>query len=164
MKTRNKAIIDVIGIRLMYAIVINFYIILIVAMFGDHTVEVIFNHYNEAYIEYIIYIIIFPIMTYSLLCDIKRRRRRKKQMKGIQKAIYEYIKKSKQLGLDYVPTRTLIEEMKKIRENKDWEPKVSQALYQLQKSRKFKRPLIKKVYSKDNQLLGYTTIEDKRKL
>jgi len=164
MNSRTKGFFEALGIRLMYAVVINFYIIIVVAMIGDHTVEVIFNHYNEAHIEYIIYIIIFPIMTYALLSDIKKRRRRKRQMKGIQKAIYEYIKKSKQLGLDYVPTRTLIEEMKKIREDKDWEPKVSQALYQLQKSRKFKRPLIKKVYSKDNQLLGYTTIEDKTKL
>jgi len=153
------------GIRLMYAIVVNFYIILIVAMIGDHTVEVIFNHYNEAYIEYIIYIIIFPIMTFTIISDTKTRRRRKKQMKGIQEAVYNYIKKSKQLGLEYVTTATIIDEMEKIEPSLDWEAKVSQALYHLQKSRKFKRPLIKKVFSKDNgSFLGYTIVEDETEL
>lgn len=132
-------------------------------MIGDHTVEVIFNHFNEAYIEYIIYIIIFPIMTFAITSDIKKRRRRKKQMKGIQKAVYEYIKASKQLDLDYVSARVIINEMKKI-DDRNWENKVSQALYQLQKKTKFKRPLIKKVHDDKGTLLGYTTIDDERKL
>lgn len=62
----------------MLAITINFYIFLFVAMMNNHTVEVIFNHFNEAIIEYVIYIAILPIIIYSVYYEIRETRRRKK--------------------------------------------------------------------------------------
>ena len=62
----------------MLAITINFYIILVGAMINEHSVEVLFNHFNEAIIEYIIYFAILPIIIYSVYYEIRETRRRKK--------------------------------------------------------------------------------------
>lgn len=71
-------IINQLGIRLMFAITINFYIFLFVAMTNQHTVEVLFNHFNEALIEYVIYFSILPIIIYSVYYEIRETRRRRK--------------------------------------------------------------------------------------
>jgi len=72
-----KHLIKVLGDAFSYAIVLNFYIWLVVAMFSGGVVNVLFNHYNEALLEYIVYIIIFPIITYSVIVDMREYRRRK---------------------------------------------------------------------------------------
>jgi len=64
------------GIRLMFAITINFYIFLFVAMYNKHAVTVLFNHFNEALIEYVIYMAILPIIIYSLYYEIMETRKR----------------------------------------------------------------------------------------
>jgi len=81
MKEKHKLILNQLGIRLMLAITINFYIILFVAMFNRHSVEVIFNHYNEAVVEYIIYISILPIIIYSVIYEVKETRRKRNEQK-----------------------------------------------------------------------------------
>jgi len=78
MKRNYPLIFNQLGIRLMLAITINFYIFLFVAMTNHHTVEVLFNHFNEALIEYVIYISILPIIIYSVYYEIRETRRRKK--------------------------------------------------------------------------------------
>ena len=74
-----KLTLDQLGIRLMFAVTINFYIILFVAMFNDNAVTVLFNHFKEAKIEYGIYIGIFPIIVYSLYYEIQETRKRRKE-------------------------------------------------------------------------------------
>lgn len=81
MKERQKLIINQLGIRFMIAITINFYIILIVAMFNSHAVIVLFNHFNEALVEYLMYFSILPIIIYSIIYEIKETRRKKKELK-----------------------------------------------------------------------------------
>jgi len=77
-KRELKLIINQLGIRLMFAITINFYIILFVAMFNEHAVTVLFNHFNEALIEYVIYIAILPIIVYSVIYEVIETRNRGK--------------------------------------------------------------------------------------
>ena len=62
----------------MLAITINFYIILVVAMINEHSVEVLFNHFNEAIVEYILYFSILPIIIYSVYYEIRETRRKRK--------------------------------------------------------------------------------------
>jgi len=73
----KKHLIKVLGDTLSFAVVINFYIWLLVAMFNDGIVNVQFNHFNEALLEYIVYIIILPIITYSVIVDVKAYKKRK---------------------------------------------------------------------------------------
>ena len=87
MKENKKMFIKSLGDRLSFAIVINFYVWLFVAIFkGNGIVKVYFNHFGEALIEYIVYIFIFPIMLYSLVYDLleyrKRRRMKKNDIKS----------------------------------------------------------------------------------
>ena len=60
----------------MFAITINFYIFLFVAMFNKHAVTVLFNHFNEALFEYVIYMAILPIIIYSVYYEIMETRKR----------------------------------------------------------------------------------------
>ena len=76
-----RLLFDQLGIRLMFAITINFYIFLFVAMINQHTVEIIFNHFNEAYIEYIIYISIIPIIIYAMIYETRETRRKRREMR-----------------------------------------------------------------------------------
>jgi len=78
MKRKWSLIINQLGIRLMLAITINFYIFLFVAMTNEHSVEVIFNHFNEAMIEYVLYFAILPIIIYSVYYEIRETRRKRK--------------------------------------------------------------------------------------
>jgi len=78
MKRNWPLIFDQLGIRLMFAITINFYIILVVAMLNEHSVNVLFNHFNEAYIEYTIYFAILPVIGYSIYYEVRETRRKKK--------------------------------------------------------------------------------------
>ena len=71
----------------MVAITINFYIFLIIAMFNSHSVQVIFNHYNEAIIEYLIYFSILPVIIYSIIYEFRETRRKKKELK--EKGLWE---------------------------------------------------------------------------
>jgi len=77
----KKSTIKSLGDRLSFAIVINFYIWLFVAMLHGGEVTVYFNFYGEALFEYAIYMIIFPIMLYALWCDIKEFRRKRHEQK-----------------------------------------------------------------------------------
>ena len=81
MKKKWQVLLNQLGIRLMFAITINFYIFLVVAMFNSHSVEVIFNHYNEAIIEYVLYFSLLPVIIYSVYYEFKEHRRKKKARK-----------------------------------------------------------------------------------
>lgn len=80
-----RLILDQLGIRLMLAITINFYIILFIAMFNDGIVQVLFNHFNEAKVEYVMYIGILPIIIYSIYYEIKETRKKKKELEQQEK-------------------------------------------------------------------------------
>ena len=81
----KKHLIKVIGDITTYAITINFYVWLFVAMFSNNQVTVYFNHFNEALLEYIIYIILLPIMTYSTFINLRTYRRRKHESRTNRK-------------------------------------------------------------------------------
>jgi len=79
MNPRKKEVLKSLGDRLSFAIVINFYIWLFFAMFkGKGYVVVYFDQFGEALLEYIVYIIIFPIMLYALVKDLKESKRKRK--------------------------------------------------------------------------------------
>jgi len=78
MNLEKKEVIKSLGDRLSFVIVINFYIWLFVAMIEGGQVTVYFNHFGEALLEYIVYIIIFPIMLYALIWDLKVSKRKRK--------------------------------------------------------------------------------------
>jgi len=78
----KKGTIKTLGDRLSFAIVINFYIWLAVAMLNGGKVTVYFNHFGEAFVEYVVYVIIFPIMLYALWFDIKEFRRKRHEKKA----------------------------------------------------------------------------------
>ena len=59
------------GIIFSFFITANFYVIVFVAMLNDHAVTVYFNHFREATIEYILYLLLIPILLYSFGCEIR---------------------------------------------------------------------------------------------
>ena len=65
------SLIRVSGIILMFYLVINFYFFVFVSMTNGGVVTVYFNHFNEALVEYVIYIIILPILIISFLLELK---------------------------------------------------------------------------------------------
>jgi len=67
------------GVMFSFFITANFYVILIVAMLNNNAVTVYFNHFDEALIEYIIYILIAPIMLYSFTYEVIKFRRSKRE-------------------------------------------------------------------------------------
>lgn len=73
-----KSILSISGIIFMAAIVINFYIIIFFAILFNGSVYVRFNHFGEAHIEYIIYVLILPVIAYSCYTHVRAFRRRKK--------------------------------------------------------------------------------------
>ena len=79
---------------------------------------------------------------------------------GIQKAIFEIIKQSKRSELPYVSKQQIINELKDLIILKEPRKQVGQALYQLQRTTKYKRPRIKKYYNEKGCKLGWTVIDD----
>jgi len=80
----KKETLKALGDRLSFAIVINFYIWVFFAMYkGKGYVVVYFNHFNEALIEYVVYIFIFPIMIYAMYKDWKESKRKRKVRRAI---------------------------------------------------------------------------------
>ena len=59
------------GVMFSFFITANFYVIVIVAMMHGHSVTVYFNHFREALFEYVMYLIIAPIIFYSFIHEIR---------------------------------------------------------------------------------------------
>ena len=79
MDSGKKEVLKALGDRLSFAIVINFYIWLFFAIFkGKGYVVVYFDQFGEAFLEYVVYIFIFPIMLYALYKDLKESKRKRK--------------------------------------------------------------------------------------
>lgn len=86
----------------------------------------------------------------------------KKYQTGIQKTVLEIIKKSKEMNLDYVTKKQIMDEMVHIYgEFPKMESKIGQALYMLKKPMRHRKQQIKIVYDSDNKKLGYTVMEEK---
>jgi hypothetical protein len=85
----------------------------------------------------------------------------RKYQTGMNKTVYEIIKQSHEMGLKYIPTFDITEQVKKIRPDIS-QPygKVRQALYQLQRNTKFKNQRIKKFYDRYGKRKGWA-IENK---
>lgn len=74
------------GSILSFAIVINFYIILFVAMMHGGKVTVYFNIFGEAVLEYIVYLIILPFIVYSFWLKLKMYRKHRRERKEAKHA------------------------------------------------------------------------------
>ena len=84
-----------------------------------------------------------------------------KYQTGIQKTILEIIKQSKEAELKYITKKQItIEALRAMPNLKDHQNKIGQALYQLQRKSKFRRPRIKKYYDKEGMQLGWTLVQD----
>jgi len=83
-----------------------------------------------------------------------------KYQTGIQKAVLQVIRKSRELGLPYLTKKQITEEVSKIIQLKDPEKdsanQISQAIYQLQRKTKYRTPRIRKYIDKNGNLLGWT--------
>ena len=76
--TIAKAILRISGTILMFAVTLNFYIILVFAMFNNHEVGVYFNMFGEAKLEYVMFMLIAPVIAYSCYSHIQEFRVKKK--------------------------------------------------------------------------------------
>ena len=72
-----------------------------------------------------------------------------KYQTGIQKAVLQSIINAKKHELPYITKTQIINEVKKIVSMKDPENQVGQALYQLQRQTKYRRPRITKHKDED---------------
>ena len=76
---RMKPLLRVTGIILMFYIVINFYVIVIVAAINSGSATVHFNYFNEGIFEYIMYLCIAPMILYSFIIELKTYNKERKQ-------------------------------------------------------------------------------------
>ena len=74
-----KSITRISGTILMFVVTLNFYLILVIAMFNNHQVGVYFNVFGEAKIEYVLYAIMLPIILYSCYSHIQEFKKKKKK-------------------------------------------------------------------------------------
>jgi len=72
-----KSVIKISGVIIMLMITINFYIFLFVAMANNGVVTVYFNHFGEGLLEYIVYILLLPMILFSFYLHLKSYRREK---------------------------------------------------------------------------------------
>ena len=86
---------------------------------------------------------------------------KKKYQTGIQKAVLSIIIESKKKKLPYIKKEDIIINLEQQGFNlKDDINQVGQALYQLQRKTKYRRPRIKKFKDKDGVTKGWTTVDD----
>jgi len=84
-----------------------------------------------------------------------------KYQTGIQKTVLEVIKQSKINDLKYITKKQITNEVVRVLPNLNYpEDKVGQALYQLQRKSKYRRPRIKKFYDKNGKQLGWTIVDE----
>ena len=88
------------------------------------------------------------------------RRTEMKYQIGIQKSIFEIIQQSKKNRLPYITKQQILDELKDIITLKSPSDQVSQALYQLQRETKFRRPRIRKYTNNKGIQVGWTVIDD----
>lgn len=80
-----KPIIRISGTIITFVITINFYIFLLVAMTHDDIVVVYFNHFGEGLLEYVVYLLLLPVIMASFCLHLKEYRREMKDEKRIRK-------------------------------------------------------------------------------
>ena len=89
-------------------------------------------------------------------------KKKDKYQKGIQEAVLKIIEDSKRKRLPYITKKDIIINLKQQGiKFKDANAQVGQALYQLQRKTKFRRPRIRKFKDKKGVTKGWTTIEEK---
>ena len=87
---------------------------------------------------------------------------KKKYQKGIQEMVLKIIEDSKRKQLPYITKKDIIINLKQQDVKlKDPNAQVGQALYQLQRKTKYRRPRIRKFKDKKGVTKGWTTVEDK---
>lgn len=85
----------------------------------------------------------------------------KKYQTGIQNIVFEIIKQSKKIDLKYITKKQITEEVFRVMPDLEHpDDRIGQALYQLQRKTKYRRPRIKKFCDKYGRQLGWTVIEE----
>lgn len=85
----------------------------------------------------------------------------KEYQTGVQDIVFNIILQSKKMKFGYITKQQILNEVKKqMTELKNPSAQVSQALYQLQQSGKYKFPKIKKKYNSKGIKLGWTLSDD----
>jgi len=77
-----KPLLRMAGVIFMFMIVVNFYIILFVAMMNDGVVVVYFNHFGEGIFEYVMYMLLLPLLVISFILNFIEYRKRKEDIKN----------------------------------------------------------------------------------
>lgn len=80
-----RNLLKVSGIIIMFYIVINFYFFLIVAMLNDGVVVIYFNRLGEGTFEYIMYILLAPLLVLSFVLELKSYVSERKKLKELRK-------------------------------------------------------------------------------
>jgi len=73
------ATIRISGKLFMFAIALDMYAIVGAAFLYGHSVNVHFNAFAEAYVEYFLFLLMFPIIVASLILDVRAFRKEKKE-------------------------------------------------------------------------------------
>jgi len=84
----------------------------------------------------------------------------KEYQTGIQDIVFNIILQSKKMKFGYITKQQILAEVKKQMKLKNPSAQVSQSLYQLQQSGKYKFPKIKKKYNSKGKKLGWTLSDD----
>ena len=75
------SIVRISGRIFMFVITLDMYIIVLHAMVYGHSVNVHFNAFAEAYLEYFLFLCMFPVIILSILLDVKEFRKRNAKWK-----------------------------------------------------------------------------------
>ena len=84
MKLNREAVFSIIRISgkiFMFAITMDMYVIVLHAFIYGHSVNVHFNAFAEAYLEYVLFLLMFPIIILSIVLDVREFKKRKRQWK-----------------------------------------------------------------------------------
>jgi DNA-directed RNA polymerase subunit RPC12/RpoP len=90
----------------------------------------------------------------------------KKYQTGIQETVLTVIQESAKAQLPYIKKKDILTRVSELREDisdEDLDPKVSQALYQLNKNKKYRKKRVRKFLDKNNNSLGWTVASDEKR-
>jgi len=90
----------------------------------------------------------------------------KKYQTGIQETVLTVIQESAKAQLPFIKKKDILTRVSELREDiseDELEPKVSQALYQLNKNKKYRKKKIRKFVDKDNNSLGWTIASEEKR-
>jgi len=83
-----KHVLRLSGTIFAFYITINFYIFMFTAMFTNNVTVVYWNHFQEASIEYIVYLLLLPVIIYATVAQVRLHKKLMKN-KQAKELLYE---------------------------------------------------------------------------